>query len=351
MGADSGNLHPNDNGAHMKILVTGGGGFLGAAIVRQLLARGDQVRVLNRSHYPSLQALGVDCYQGDISDAVAVSAAVQGVEAVIHVAAKAGPGLVYRDFEAANVQGTAHVIEACRKWGVGILVHTSSPSVVHSAGDIEGGDESLPLANHFSAPYPATKAEAERLVLAANGAGLRTCALRPHLIWGPGDNQLLPRLRQKNAAGRLRLPAPDKLIDTVYIDNAADAHVLALDNLLGTGTAAGKAYFISNAEPIANGEMIARLIEAAGEVPRIRQVSPSLAMALATAVEGVWRLLRLRSDPPLSRFVVEHLATAHWYDLSAAERDLGYRPKVSIDQGLERLARAMAEAKRSTGPR
>ena len=335
----------------MKILVTGGGGFLGAAIVRQLLARGDQVRVLNRNHYPSLQALGVDCHQGDISDAAAVSTAVQGVEAVIHVAAKAGPGLVNHEFEAANVQGTAHVIAACRKWGVGVLVHTSSPSVVHSAGDIEGGDESLPLASHFSAPYPATKAEAERRVLAANGNGLCTCALRPHLIWGPGDNQLLPRLLEKNAAGRLRLPAPNKRIDTVYIDNAADAHVLALDNLLGSGSAAGKAYFISNGEPIANGEMIARLIQAAGDVPRIRQVSPSLAMALAVAVEGVWRLLRRRSDPPLSRFVVEHLATAHWYDLSAAERDLGYRPKVSIDQGLERLARAMAEAKRSSEPR
>lgn len=335
----------------MKVLVTGGGGFLGAAIVRQLLARGDQVRVLNRSHYPSLQALGVDCRQGDISDASAVSAAVEGVDAVIHVAAKAGPGLYRRDFEAANVQGTEHVISACHKAGVGVLVHTSSPSVVHSGQDIEGGDETLPLAAHFNAPYPATKAEAERRVLAANGPSLRTCALRPHLIWGPGDNQLLPRLRQKNAAGRLRLPAPEKRIDTVYIDNAAEAHVLALDNLMGVGTAAGKVYFISNGEPIENGKMIAQLLQAVGDEPRIRRVAPALAMTLAAVVEAVWRLLRRRSDPPLSRFVVEHLATAHWYDLSAAERDLGYRPRISVDQGLGRLALAMAEASRSTALR
>ena len=343
----------------MTILVTGGGGFLGRAIVEQLLARRALVRVLNRRHYPALQALGVDCHQGDIADPAAVDRAVQGVDAVIHVAARAGPGLCWDDFEAANVQGTQSVIDACRRHGVGVLVHTSSPSVVHSGGDIEGGDESLPLASHFSAPYPATKAEAERRVLAANGPDLKTCALRPHLIWGPGDNQLLPRLLSKHRAGRLRLPAPDKRIDTVYIDNAAEAHLLALDNLLGSGSAAGRAYFISNGEPMASGEMVARLIAAAmadaspnpDHLPAIRRISPRVAMAVATLVEGVWRLLRLRRDPPLSRFVVEHLATAHWYDLSAAQRDLGYVPRVSLTQGFERLARAMAEAKRSSRPR
>lgn len=321
----------------MNVLVTGGGGFLGQAVVRQLLEKGHSVRVFNRSSYPVLEALGVDCQRGDLADAEAIDRAVAGCDAVIHVAARAGPGLYAPDFERPNVVGTGNVLEACRNHGVRALVHTSSPSVVHGGGDIEGGDERLPYPEHFHAPYPETKARAEQMVLAANGRDFRTCALRPHLIWGPGDNQLLPRLIEKNRAGRLRLPAPDKKIDTVYIDNAAEAHVLALEDLLGPGRAAGRAYFISNAEPMATGEIIAALLEGAGEVPRIRTINPRLAMAVAALVEGLWRLTRRRSDPPLSRFVVDHLSTAHWYDLSAARRDLGYRPRVSIAEGLKRL--------------
>lgn len=327
----------------MRILVTGGGGFLGQAIVRQLLERGDEVSTLNRSAYPGLEALGVTCHRGDIAEREAVLAAAEGVEAVVHVAARAGPGLRAADFVGANVVGTGNVLDACRRHGIGYLVHTSSPSVVHGGEDIEGGDESLPYPAHFPAPYPATKAEAEKLVLAASGDDLKACALRPHLIWGPGDNQLLPRLIEKNRAGRLKLPAPDKRIDTVYIDNAAHAHVLALENLAGPGTAAGRAYFITNGEPTPIGDMLARLLEAAGETPRIGTVPLPLAMAAAITVEWLWRGLRKRSDPPLSRFVVEHLATAHWFDLSAAQRDLGYRPLVSIDEGLRRLAAAWRE--------
>jgi 2-alkyl-3-oxoalkanoate reductase len=325
----------------MKILVTGGGGFLGQAIVRKLIARGDSVSVINRSAYPELEALGVRCHRGDIADRAAVVAAAEGCEAVFHVAAKAGPGLYAPDFEAANVTGTDNVLAACAEHEIGLLVHTSSPSVVHGGGDIENGDESLPYPTHFHAPYPETKARAEQLVLAANGPTLKTCALRPHLIWGPGDNQLVPRLIEKNRAGKLRLPAPEKKIDTVFIDNAAEAHLLALDNLAGPGTAAGKAYFISNDEPLANGEIIARLLSACGETPRIGRVPLAVAMGVAAVIEGLWRLSRRRSDPPLSRFVVEHLATAHWYSLAAARRDLGYVPTISIEEGLRRLAAAV----------
>jgi len=322
----------------MKVLVTGGGGFLGQAIVRQLVARGDAVSTINRSDYPELAKLGVTCHRGDIANRDAVMAAVDGVDAVIHVAAKAGPGLYAPDFIAANVVGTGNVIDACRRFGVRYMVHTSSPSVVHAGGDIDGGDESLPYPDHFPAPYPATKAEAERLVLAANGDRLKVCALRPHLIWGPGDNQLLPRLIERNRAGRLKLPAPEKLIDTVYIDNAAEAHLRALDNLTGSATAAGKAYFITNGEPKPVGDMLSMMLEAAGETPKIGQVSLRLAMPVAAVVEWVWRAMRRRSDPPLSRFVVEHLATSHWFDISAAGRDLGFVPKISIEEGLSRLS-------------
>ena len=321
----------------MRVLVTGGGGFLGQAVVRRLLEEGRSVRVFNRSSYPALEALGVECQRGDLADAAAIDRAVTACDAVIHVAAKAGPGLFAPDFERPNVIGTRNLIDACRNHAIGALVHTSSPSVVHSGGDIEGGDERLPYAKHFQSPYPETKARSEQMVLAANGAELRTCALRPHLIWGPGDNQLLPRLIEKNRAGRLRLPAPEKKIDTVYIDNAAEAHLLALSDLLGQGRSAGKAYFISNGEPMATGDIIAALLKGAGEVPRVRSIDPRLAMAVASVIEGLWRLTRRRSDPPLSRFVVEHLSTAHWYDLSAAERDLGYRPAISIAEGLKQL--------------
>lgn len=322
----------------MKVLVTGGGGFLGQAVVGMLAAAGHAVSVLNRSDYPELAARGVTCHRGDLADPDAVGRACAGAEAVIHVGAKAGPGLRRDEFERANVVGTQNVLDACRAHGIGILVHTSSPSVVHDGTDLEGVDESRPYPAHYPAPYPATKAEAERRVLAANGPALRTVALRPHLIWGPGDNHLLPRLVARNRAGRLRLPAPEKRIDTVYIDNAADAHVLALNDLLGPARSAGKAYFISNGEPRPVLEIMQMLLLAAGERPRIGTVSPRTARAAARVVETVWRLTRRRSDPPVSRFIVEHLETAHWFDIGAAERDFGYRPRVSIDEGLKRLA-------------
>lgn len=322
----------------MRVLVTGGGGFLGRAVVEQLATRGDTVAVLNRSAYPELETLGVTGYRGDIGDAAVVIKAAAGADAVIHVAARAGPGLYGPDFRRANITGTDNVIAACRRHGIGVLVHTSSPSVIHNGADLEGVDESCPIPERFHAPYPATKAEAEKRVLAANDDSLKTCALRPHLIWGPGDNHLLPRLIARARHGRLRLPAPDKLIDTTYIDNAAAAHVLALDDLCGPGRSAGRVYFISNGEPRPIGRIMGELLATAGMRPAIGRVSPGLARAAATLVEGVWRVGRLRSDPPLSRFVIEHLSTAHWYDLTAARRDLGYRPGVSLDEGLRRLA-------------
>jgi len=321
----------------MRILVTGGGGFLGGAVARALLARGDEVAVFNRGEYPGLARAGAECLRGDLAGPDAVVAACRGRDAVIHVAAKAGPGLYRPDFVRANVDGTRNVIAGCRAHDVGILVHTSSPSVVHSGGDIEGGDESLPIPRHHPAPYPETKTIAERMVLDANADGPRTVALRPHLIWGPGDNHLLPRLIARNRAGRLRLPAPDKRIDTVYIDNAAEAHLLALDNLAGSGEAAGKAYFISNGEPRPVAAIMRDLLLAVAETPRIRRVRPGIAWAAAGVVETIWKTLRLRRDPPVSKFLIEHLNTAHWFDLSAARRDLGYEPRISIDEGLQRL--------------
>lgn len=323
----------------MKILVTGAGGFLGAAVTKLLRQRGDAVVGYNRGRSAALEALGVAQVQGDVSDAGRLTAAAAGCDAVIHVAAKAGVWGPLADYHRVNVTGTANVIEACRANGISRLVYTSTPSVVYHGGDIDGGDESLPYPAGFENAYARTKADAERLVLGANGPRLATVALRPHLIWGPGDNHLLPRLVDRAKSGRLRkLSGPPKLCDSVYVDNAADAHLLALDRLVPGGAVAGKPFFITNGEPLPVWDLINRLLGAYGVGPVEREVSPRLAYAAGAVFEGVYGLLRLTSEPPMTRFVARQLSTAHWFRIDAARRELGYEPRVSIAAGLGRLA-------------
>jgi nucleoside-diphosphate-sugar epimerase len=332
----------------VKVLVTGGGGFLGSAICRQLLARGDEVTAFQRSANGKLEKLGARVIRGYISDAVLLNSSVQGFDAVIHTAAKAGLSVRYKDFFLPNVTGTENVIAACRNNAIRKLVFTSSPSVTHADGDIEGGDESLPYAENYSSPYPATKALAEQMVMAADCPKLRTVSLRPHLIWGPGDNHLLPNLLERAKSGKLRLPGPDKLIDTVYIDNAAQAHLLALDRLeTDSQTVGGKTYFISNDEPMTQRQVIGGLLKAAGLDVDIQAVSPRVAITAGTILETTWKLFRLKSEPPLTRWSAEHLSTAHWYDISAAKRDLGYTAEISIAEGLRRLAKSIHPSPRT----
>lgn len=323
----------------MRILVTGGGGFLGGAICRQLLARGDEVIAYQRSRAEELGKLGAQVTQGDITDYESLKAASRGTDAIIHTAAKAGLSVRYEDFFAPNVTGTQNVLDACRSNAVSKLVFTSSPSVTHADGDIEGGNESLPYPETYSSPYPETKARSEQMVMAADCADLHTVSLRPHLIWGPGDNHLLPKLMERARHGKLKLPGPDKLIDATYIDNAARAHLLALDKLASQPeVVGGKTYFISNDEPVTQAGIIGGLLKAAGLEVEIQAVSPRLAYAAGALLETGWKLFGLRSDPPLTRWSAEHLSTAHWYDISAAKRDLGYSIEVSISEGLEILA-------------
>jgi len=322
----------------MKALVTGGGGFLGKAIVKLLRERGDEVRSFSRNPHPALTEMGVEHCRGELADAGAVKRAAEGCDIVFHVAAKAGVWGPYEEFYRANVLGTKHVIDACRLHGIKRLIHTSSPSVVFDGSDMEGVDESVPYPEHFEAFYPQTKAEAEQLVLQANDQTLATVALRPHLIWGPEDNHLVPRILERGAKGALRkLGSRECLVDTVYVDNAALAHLQAADHLDVGSVVAGKAYFLSQGEPLPIWDVVNRILDAGGLPPVTRTLSPSLAYTIGTILEKVYGLLKLKGEPRMTRFVAKELSTSHWFDLSAAKNDFGYQPEVTFDEGIERL--------------
>jgi 2-alkyl-3-oxoalkanoate reductase len=323
----------------MKALVTGGGGFLGGAIVRLLRQRGDQVRSFSRGVYPVLEALGVEQVQGDLADPAAVTAAAADCDIVFHVAARAGVWGPWQDYYTANVVGTQNVLVACKANDVRRLVFTSSPSVTFAGIDQNGVSESEPYPTRFLAHYPHTKAIAEQAVLAANGPDRAAVALRPHLIWGPGDPHLIPRLIERATAGRLkRVGRESKLVDTVYVDNAAVAHLQAADRLAPGSPVAGRAYFLSQGEPEPLWDFVNRVLAVAGLPPVTKTVPAGVAYAAGAALEAVYRVLRLRGEPPMTRFVARQLSTAHWFDLTAARRDFGYAPTVSTEDGLKRLA-------------
>ncbi|MEO6517788.1 MAG: 2-alkyl-3-oxoalkanoate reductase [Pseudoxanthomonas sp.] len=329
----------------MKILVTGGGGFLGQALCRGLLERGHQVISFNRGHYPVLAKLGVGQVQGDLSDGHALTHAADGVGAIFHNAAKAGAWGSYQSYHSANVIGTRNVLDACRRHGIAKLVYTSTPSVTHRATHpVEGGTaDTVPYGENFQAAYATTKAIAEKAVLAANDSSLATIALRPRLIWGPGDPQILPRLVERARQGRLRIVGDGRnLVDTTYIDNAAQAHFDAFEHLAVGTSCAGRAYFISNGEPKPMGDLLNALLDAA-DAPRVeKHVSFKAAYRIGAVCEALWKYLPLQGEPPMTRFLAEQLSTTHWYDMAPATRDFGYRPRISFDEGITRLKQSLA---------
>lgn len=327
----------------MKVFVTGGGGFLGQAVCRRLVERGLKVTSYNRGLYPALAALGVRQVQGDLTHFDTLVDACQGAGAVFHIGAKAGAWGSFQDYFDANVRGTRNVVASCAMNGIRTLVYTSTPSVTHRATQpvVGGNEKTAPPADGFKAWYPSTKRVAEEIVLEANGADLATVALRPRLIWGPGDNQLLPRLVDRARKGRLRFVGDGQnKIDTTFIDNAAQAHLDAFDALHDKPGArcAGRAYFISNGEPKAVREIVNGLLRAAGAPMAEKTIPFRAAYALGGALETVWSVLRLKGEPPMTRFLAEQLSTTHFYDISAARRDFGYQPKVSVIEGLKQLA-------------
>jgi 2-alkyl-3-oxoalkanoate reductase len=324
----------------MSTLVTGGTGFLGRRLVERLLGEGRAVAVLARRPVPDLAARGVRFIAASLEDAAAVSQACAGMETVFHVAAKVGVWGDYDDFFRANVLGTRALLEGCRKQGVRYLVHTSTPSVVYNSQDLVGADETLPLTTACPCAYPLTKAIAEREVLGANSPTLRTVALRPHLIWGRGDPHLVPRILARARAGRLRIVGTgENRVDMVHVENAVDAHLLAEQALRRepNSAAAGRAYFITNGEPVVLWRWVNELLVALGEPPVQRRLSLGTASAIGGVCEAVWKIFRLSGEPPMTRFVAAELAKDHWFDISAAHRDLGYTPRITMAEGTKDL--------------
>lgn len=335
------------NPGAMKVLVTGGGGFLGRYVIDRLLARGYEVASLGRSPQPDLAQRGVRVVQGDLGHAQVVLEAVQGCEAVFHVAARAGVWGPWAAYYQANVVGTRHVVEACQTAGVQRLVYTSTPSVVFNGQPFQGAGESLPYGQHHLCAYSQTKAEAEALALQADEpGGLRVCALRPHLIWGKGDPHLLPRVLAKAQAGRLRrVGQGSNRVDITRVENAADAHIQALD-ALAEGRAGGKAYFLSQGEPVVLWDWVNQLLEACAIPPVRRGVPLPVAYAMGRLLERVWTVGRLSGEPPMTRFVAVELAKDHWFDISQARKDLGYTPeRHPTEAGLQAYAAAWRAGK------
>ena len=329
----------------MKALVTGGGGFLGLYVVEQLVERGDSVRVFCRGQYDQLDQLGVEVCNGDIRDPAAVATAVQGCDTVFHCAAVPGVWGSWEMYHGINTLGTENVITGCRTHGTGKLIYTSSPSVVFDGEDHFDADELLPYPASYMCHYPHSKMLAEKSVLAANGIdGLATAALRPHLIWGPRDNHLIPRLIQRAKSGRLRVVGDGKnKISMAYVENAAAAHLQAADALTLQSAVAGNAYFINEPQPVVMWEWITELLQIAGLPPVTKTISQNSAARIGRVLECVWSTLRLKGEPTMTRFVAAQLAGSHCYSVARAQRDFGYKGIVTVADGMRRITEELQQ--------
>ncbi len=311
----------------MRVLVTGGGGFLGRHIIGLLRPQGWELRSLGRSPQPALTALGVAHIAGALHDPAAARAAVEGCDAVIHTAAKAGVWGPAADYELANLKGTSVLLDAARAAGVSRFVHTSTPSVVFSGEAFAGADESLPYGRNWLCPYARTKAEAEQLALGAHTSSFRVCALRPHLIWGAGDPHLVPAILRAASRGLPVIGNGRNRVDMTHVRNAAQAHLLALD-ALDDNRAGGRAYFLSDDAPVELWPWVNRLLADLGKPPLTRRVSLRQAYAAGAVLEFLGKLTGRVEPPKITRFAAVELAKDHWFSVEAAKRDLGYSPQV-----------------------
>ncbi|HEY5550529.1 MAG TPA: NAD-dependent epimerase/dehydratase family protein [Opitutaceae bacterium] len=322
------------------VLITGASGFIGGRLAERLLREGRSVRCYSRREIPAPAKQGAEVITGELDDPRRLAEACKGVGTVFHVAGRVGVWGPAAPFFRVNEGGTRAVIGACRRADVPRLVQTSSPSVVYNGSDLSGIDESAPLCTKAPCAYPTSKAAAERVVASANSKPLRTVSLRPHLVWGAGDRNVVPRALALAKSGRLRIVGSGtNRVDLTHIENVVDAHLLAEAALLASDSvAAGRAYFITNGEPVVLWDFINELCVAAGIPPVRKHISLPAAMAAGAALELAWTLLRRRSDPPMTRFVAKELATDHFFSIEAARRDLGYSPRVSMAEGMRELA-------------
>lgn len=321
-----------------KVAVTGGGGFIGKALVRALLKQGKEVTVIGRSVYPELEGEGLRCLRGDIRDHRFCLHALQGQDTVFHVAAKAGIWGAWEEYYSINVTGTVNIVDSCRINGVKRLVYTSTPSVVFDSEDLENRDETLPYASKPLCHYATTKIVAEKVVLAANDQVLRTVAIRPHLVWGPGDNHLIPRLIERGQKGRLKIIGTGKnLVDISYIDNVVHIHLLAAENLAGPGTAAGEPFFIGQDDPVVLWDWVNSLFNRVGIPPVTTSIPYPVAYGAGLVIEGVFKIRQGDGEPPMTRFLAQQMAKSHYFSHAKAGEILGYRQQVSTGQGMERL--------------
>ena len=328
-----------------KVLVTGGGGFLGTATCRLLHQAGFKVISYSRKAYPHLEAMGIETVQADITDQEALKEVISShnIKTVFHIAAKAGVWGSYDSYYQPNVAGTMAVVKVCQDLGVRNLIYTSTPSVTFAGKDQDGVDESAPYPETFINHYQSTKAQAEKIVLAANSPKLRTIALRPHLIWGPGDTQLVPRIVNLAQKKKLKLVGPrGKLVDAVYIDNAAAAQLAAL-GAMDKPEATGKPYFITNHEPWPLEDIINGILKAHDMDSIKARVPEKVAYTAGAVLEGLHRVFLPRREPAMTRFVARQLSTAHWFDPENSKRQLGYIPKVSMDEGMEKLRQGLCK--------
>ncbi len=315
--------------------MTGGSSLLARRTAEALLARGDEVVMLQRGD----AAIDAPQVRGDVRDADLVRTALDGCDAVVHAAAKVGIVGSWEDFRSINVDGTANVIAAARELGLSRVVYVSTPSVAHAGHSLVGALADAPVTGRTDAHYAESKAVAERLAVGAASDALPIVAIRPHLVWGPGDTQLVGRLVERARAGRLALVGGGTaLIDTTYIDNAASALVAALDAAVPGAACIGRAYVIANGEPRPIRELIEGILRAAGVTAEPKVVPLRLALGAGSVVEKIWARAKPDEEPPLTRFLAEQLGTAHWFDPRPARDDLGWRPTVTIDQGLAELA-------------
>ncbi|MCP3994797.1 MAG: NAD-dependent epimerase/dehydratase family protein [bacterium] len=315
----------------MKVLITGGTSLVGGEVADRLSDRGDEVVMFQRHPGPP----SYEQRLGDLTDAVAVTVAMAGIDAVIHAAARVGIVGDWAEFEATNIIGTANVIAAARAERVSRMVQVSSPSVAHTGESLIGAGAGTADPEGVRGHYSRSKAEAEQLALAASSANFPVVAVRPHLLWGPGDTQLVARMVDRARAGRLAtIGSGLALIDTTYVTNAADAIIAALDRAPEIG---GRAFVVSNGQPRPVAEMVARIVRAAGLEPPRLKVPYRLAKAGGIAVEKLWDRSDRDDDPPITAFLAEQLATAHWFDQRETREALDWEPLVSLDEGFALL--------------